>query len=679
MPELKINANKSARILYASDGVAPGTNYSGEAYATELYNGALLLGFPLPSGIGTKAITGLSFSAFVIPYVHHDPYLGKDDVYPVQLAGSSIESKWDESKVTWNTQPSRTANVLYTSGSNLKTGMYVNSYYDVTRLDYIKSILTYGLHLKATSYEVLGAAYAQVATNHAEAERVPYIVLTYDDEDVHLTISSVSPVSGNYPRVADTRFAWSVRASGASLDPVTLANATFRWRPAGETAYTEIDCGTRLSYTVPANTFTTASIQWQVVIEDSGGHVTTSDWYTIDTSDVEYSCEIVSPKSEIVDGSQAIPIQFKVYNSTGQTPQSLRFDFYGNDGIWRGWTVSGSDWSDWRVSGVTRTWTMPRDSHMPIGEMQVRMYVNNTDGAAGSVATTTFLRLSAPDAPSVSVEAVPRAVVRWQASGQVAYRVTLDGTVYGPYFGTTNAFTSPELLPDGQHTAVVEVQGEYGLWSEPGSYSFAVENQPVGTLLLDGSFGLDAYLSLAASWSGPYDFWIYRDGKRIARTGAELYTDRLALGEHEYQVFAVFASGNYTASNRVTGTPVCQSMAITPAEEESVWLMLETSASSDRAESYSYSKTHSLRHFLGAEYPVLEESTFADLSGSFEAAFMDKDQADAFWALRGKVVILKARDEAMVGLLANVRKTRTHYLHSFSFELQQIDWEGLDA
>lgn len=673
MPSLTLVCNKSAKIAYAS----PGTNYSSDQYAAGVGNGYLLLGFPGAASLGRKAITGVSFGAFVLPR-YDQSY---DIVTPACLKCFPIESAWTENAVTWNTRPTiETYPAAFETGwSNVAAGMRVTSGKDVTDIELIKTILQYGLaaEVQAMGGSAYDAELARVGTSRAPSGRVPYIVIQYSNNDVKGVITGMSPTSGNYPKTQATKFQWSTGTSGESLVPVTVTNIKFRWRPKGSETYTEINCGTAVSYTIPANTFSTDQVEWQLAATDNYGTVSTTDWKTISTNDVLYTCEIVSPRNEIVNDSGQIPVTFRVNNATGQTPQSLRFDFWNPDAEdWWGWTRQGTEWSGWSVSGVERTFQMGSNL-MPRGEVRIRLYVINSEGAAGPMAYSTFTRVAAPNAPSVIVKAVPRAEISWQADGQLAYRVTIDGTIYGPYFGSRNSFISPTLLDDGEHTVSVEAQGQYGLWSAPGTYTFSVENAPPAeTLELAASFDMDAVLTMTRFWPEAPLYFVYRDSVKIAETADAQYVDRLSLGEHSYQVKAVFPDGNYLASNTVSGVTVCESMAVAPAAGGD-WLMLRTSASSDRTESFTFSKTHSLRHFLGATYPLLEESRFADLSGSYEAAFMDKQMADRFWSLRGKVVILKSRGEVMVGLLANVRKAVSNFLYSYSFELQRIDWEGL--
>ena len=672
MPSLTLTCNKSAKIINTN----PNANYSSDQYADGLKTGRLLMGFPSASSIERKKITNFSFSAFVIPlYDQH-----YDVVEPAWWGCSDIKSDWTEGSVTWNTRPTIDTSLYWTAWSDVAGGTTVTSRDDITEISFIRNVLQFGLagEAEALSDRTDDSDAIKVGTRRAPSGRRPSITIEYENEDVKGVIWSMSPTSGNYPKTQATRFRWSAGPSGDCLASISVTNIKFRWRAHGEENYTEIDCGTASSYTVPANTFTTSQIDWQLVATDNLGNVTTTNWYTITTNDVLYNCQIDSPQNEIVDGSVRVPIVFRVFNTTGQTPQSLRFEYY-NESLsqWWGWTKEGTIWNDWSTSGIERTFTISPGT-LPSGEVQFRMYANNSEGTAGPYAYATFTYISAPAAPSVSVEAVPRAVISWQASGQLAYRVRIDETVYGPFFGGINSFTSPELLADGYHTAAVEVQGQYGLWSQPGTFDFTVTNVPPSeTLGLAASFGLDAILSMTPSWNETPEFFVYRDGVKIATTSDTQYIDRLSLGEHSYQIKAVFASGNYLESGTVSGVTVCESMAVAPAAGGD-WLWLRTSASSNRTETYTYSKEHNLRHFLGATYPILEESSFADLACSYEAGFANKTDADQFWRLRGKVVILKARGEVTVGLLGNVRKAVSNFLYTYSFELQRIHWEGLD-
>lgn len=685
MGRVQIYANQSTKISGVPDGVSPGTNYSGETYSTGLNAGAMLFSFTSTDVPRNRVITGLEFYGFVIPYTHSNQW-SPAQTYATQLKCYPIAAAWFQGDVTWNTKPSRESKPIFlTTASNVQNGMYVEGEANMLLsygLDYVLKVLRYGLYCEVTANSYTAIDGATVATSRAPLAQQPYIIVEYSDEEAHIEIASLSPTSGNYPKAEPTTFTWSTRGPSGTLDPITAVSSVFRWRPAGETEYTEVtlEGAANNSYTVPGGTFEDDNIEWQVAVTDNTGHTETSTWYTINTSDVPYWATILSPKNEIVDGSKPIEIRFQVTNPTRLPPQEILFGYYGTDGQWWQWRIPGSTWSDWNVTGVTRTWEMPLDAKQPTGEMRIRIVVENSEGREGPAATSTFVRIAAPSAPNVTVNPVPFAEITWQSAEQAAYRVTVDGTVYGPYFGSVNAFTVPEMLADGQHTAAVEVQGSYGLWSAPGTVAFDVQNAgDPDALELAASFETDVTLTMIPDWDGPYRFVIYRDGRVIATTERTQYVDRLSQGEHSYHVVARLADGNANISNTVTGRASVEGVWIAPLEGGD-WLRLRYTATGDDFHRYSFSRTATLRHLAGKAWPVAELSAYRDASGTYTCAFLlDDPDAERLEALRGRAVLLKARNGVVLpGVLTSLQKAVGTMYKTYSFTLQRIFVEGLD-
>ena len=105
------------------------------------------------------------------------------------------------------------------------------------------------------------------------------------------------------------------------------------------------------------------------------------------------------------------------------------------------------------------------------------------------------------------------------------------------------------------------------------------------------------------------------------------------------------------------------------------------SENSNREEAFIWTQAVSMRHFAGAEYPVAEQSPFADQSGSYDAAFKDLPSAKAFEALRGQAVVLKSRGgNVMIGILSSLSKRMTEFYIAFTFSLQRMHWRDfIDA
>lgn len=508
----------------------------------------------------------------------------------------------------------------------------------------------------------------------------PYFVVDYDDESIVPMIVKYAsgPHLGVYAdRTKPIRFSWTAsrKADEYCLEDQTQTNAVFEWRVSQSGGWDEQDTGNEVRpanptdnyVTIPADTFPkTSSIDWRVKVTGSSGQVYFSEsYYTFTAADKNAIASPVTPSGTVEDGSAPIVFRWTVTNPSGSTPTGADLQSWVNNA-----------WADMaHVSGPATTYTLPANI-LYAGTKYWRVRAYNSDGVAGPwSAFATFTVVAAPLAPTVSADAVPFAVIRWQVNGQQAWRATVDGKAYGPYFGTEKNFTLPDYLADGEHTVTVEVQGQYGLWSEPGSYTFTVENQPGDQISLQGNFGIDA----ALSWDPPSpinDYLIYRDGQQIGHTTARTFTDRVVQGVHEWYVINRLPGGYYSRSNTVQGELSTDQIALALLSGGE-WLELEKTASPTRMESYTVSQTVELFHLAGQEYPEAEASPYKTMQGNFAVAWnlAERAQAAAFEALIGKPIIYKApAGETLVGVLQAYSKQTVHFYRAYSATVQRIHW-----
>ena len=204
-----------------------------------------------------------------------------------------------------------------------------------------------------------------------------------------------------------------------------------------------------------------------------------------------------------------------------------------------------------------------------------------------------------------------------------------------------------------------------------------MENVPNGSITLTGEFGADADLYWEYEGSDdPETVAIYRDGKWIGTAdGLTSARDRLVLGEHEYRVEYWFADGNYTRSNTVSGTMDCSTPMIAEISG-GPWLKLRLSEHETRTQKFTRRRVSALSHITARAYPVLELSAYEDLTGGFDCAFRDRNEAKNFERLFGRTVILKSPGGMVImGGLTDAEKTVTKYYAAYSFSLQQIHVE----
>ena len=571
---------------------------------------------------------------------------------------SLLTSAFDAS-VTYNTKPGRRKR---TKISGYSTAKYVSA--NPFGKAEAANLLSNGV-----AFEVLvGSLSTSLSQNPICVE------LTHADADDYGYVTG-NPNGGYIPKTGQTTFRWSYTPPSDILGTLGVSSCRFAYRKSTSGAFTFVNCGSNLFYTSTAGMFSdTDTVQWYPEVTLSNGAVLvpvtgsgTAIVYTLTTVEPALSAQGVSPSGTIEDGSQPITFTWNAWNSVGSSPSGADLQYSTDSGTT--WTTLGS------VSGSATTYAAAANT-LPGGELSWRVRAINGDNVAGDwSAALRFINVAAPAAPSVSSDAAPFATITWDATGQQAYEVKIDGVSYGIHFGTEKTFSLPLPLTDGNHTAEVRVQGQYSLWSQPGSVTFTVANSAAGTIDLAGDFGVDAQLLWDASPAGT-DYLIFRDGVQIGHTANNEFTDRRSLGTHVWYVLLRQADGSYTKSNDVTGTLTAESPLIAPLAG-GPWIALRLTESSTTTQTFSYEKTHTLRHYSGSPFPVIELTPYEDFSGAISCAFADADEARAFEALRGQVVILKIRGAVLIGGLMNLDKAQNPLYVAYQFTINQIAVEEI--
>lgn len=618
---------------------------SGQEYA--------LVRFSYPSGVGYRPISAIKINCFCSPRVWPNEYAqafsGNMDV----LAGSF------DAGVTYNTRPNllKSAELYgYTTARYVSSGAFGKA--DAA------NIIKNGLQF----FALRGSLSTSLSQNPI------FLELTHSDADDYGSVSG-SPRSGYASKTGRTTFRWSFSPPSNILGELSVSGCRFAYRKGTTGSFTFVDCGTSLQYTSTAGMFSdTDTVQWYPEITLNNGTVLVPKNssgvaynYTLTTIEPTFTAVAVSPDDSYEDGSEPITFAWTASNSAGTQPSGADLQ-YSTDG--------GTTWTDMAsVTGSARIYSAAANS-LPSGQLSWRVRAINSESVAGAWSDPlSFINVSAPAAPSVNTDTAPFTTITWDALGQQASEVVIDGVSYGVRFGAGKSFTLPQPLADGLHTAEVRIQGAYGLWSQFGSTAFTVANAAAGTIDLVGIFDVDAQLQWAADVSGS-DFQIYRDGVQIGHTSASSFADRRALGTHTWFVLLRQEDGNYTKSNEVTGTLTSEAPVIAPLAGGS-WIHLRLTESSTTQQAFSYARTHTLRHYSGSPYPVIELTPYEDVSWSYQCAFADADEARSFEALRGQIVILKAYGMVLIGGMMNLSKGRNPFYLAYQFTIEQIAVEEI--
>lgn len=603
---------------------------------------------------------------------------GVDDALDV----FAVKNSYIPGLVTWNTKPATSINI----GPSALGITYSSAYKNFEAPDWNRLSYPAAKQSEQSAWALVGngigingrSSYYTSSSITVKTDTIA--VRVYYDDSASATSqveATNSPTSGYVnPRTA-TSFSWQFKPSGTyyPVSPYTQQSATFYWRVKNASTWNSVSAGTAQSKSISANTFPTAStIQWYVSATDTYGTTSTTPTYEFSTAAGAVTATPVSPADSVEDNSAAITFTWNVTSADGQAHSSSELQK----------STDGSTWSTLgTVSGSGTSYVCPANT-LPSGTLYWRVRASNIDGTAGAWSSAaSFVSFGAPAAPSVTVTANNFATVNWQADVQEAYRITVDGAVIGPIFGTERTYDLPEPLRAGTHTVSVEVQNSFGLWSQPGTASVTVTESPIFTTRIVSVKGkIDAVITYNVDprYTAVSAIYLYRDGIKIASLPVQLgsgqtYVDRCVLGRHSYQIIVRYTSGigsfTDTVSAEITS---CGAPRIAPFSGGE-WMKLRLSETTRRTEGFSRQRQISLRHFTGAEYPVAEVSPYTDASGSYDCAFETVEDANAFEALFGQVVILKTKaNNVVIGVLSGYEKQVNRHYIAYTFTIQRIYW-----
>ena len=638
MPEITLTGAQCAGISASF----PSTNFSTESvYVAGDANGLsdILFSFAAPPEAARfKAIENVTV------YVN---YQVSFSTLAQSITWYYLRGPFNEKTVTYNNKPSYGGTKLsvYVSSAGYKTVVS-------TTTSLASYVLKYGIMI-ATNY--------YWAFQSTRSSNPPYATFRYTDETVGLAISNTSPSRGSIVAANSNTFSWRESVNGYCYADVSRTSAKFRWRKSASDTVKEIDVpGTATSITIPANTFSGDSIQWQISVTAN-----TSDWMTLSLTDVESTAVAVAPDRAVLDGASDNVFKWEHIISTGTAQTKAELQQSTDSSTWTALAT---------VTGAANTWTAPAGTFTS-GTKYWRVRTYNSKGAAGAwSAATQFIVLAAPATPPVSIMSTePRPEIRWQSDEQQAYQVEIDG-VYasGTRFGTGKTWKAPFYLADGSYTARVRVQNEYGFWSPWGTAALPVVNVPGGAITLTAEGGIEA----ALSWTpGSFDYYlVYRNGVAIAKVTEPSHTDAASIGGVRYQVRGCYDnSDNYSLSEAVEITVGTDNVRLYDMERGE-WLHFLYDSSAHRSTGLSLSQDIQYVQLSGHTYPVAERSEFKSRALRIACVCADDAERQSLRALLGHLTCCKTPEGNMIiGYPASITENSDDFFSTYSFTIEQID------
>lgn len=476
-------------------------------------------------------------------------------------------------------------------------------------------------------------------------------------------------------------FYWTVYAmSGEGTDSEsareygTPGNVSIEWRAGvdGEIQTYNVPVFGVSQYTVPADTFPAVeTILYRIKGTDSTGYPCTglNTWLQFRAAAGPVTSTAIAPLNSVEKNNQEITFLWQFSSDDGNPPS--RFEL-----LWR--TYGAASWTTLYSSSEIVTQYTAAAGIFPVGQIEWAIVPYNLDDVAGNYTVNSFIAYGAPEPPLVTATAVPFTTITWQSDGQQAFEVDIDGTVYGVYFGDDKTFSPPARLEDGEHTIRVRIAGTYYLWSEWSSTTIDIENSSPYGVYLSGEAATDANLSWETD-AETGDFYIYRDGAFIARTDAYTFSDRLANGEHSYQVLNRLPDGNYCISQEITVGTIGVGTFIAAADQPGGWLKLKYSTEQERTLQIGASAVSVFYHFAGDKFPRGFTSGYLNSQITLSAAFKTDQEEEilAFEALLGRPVIIKHdADPVIVGKMTAWNKSVPRWAWvSYTINVEQTEWE----
>lgn len=645
---ITLNAVKSAEVKLS----APNSNFSTGTTALSEDNSCLLIGFETPADL--YKYTPISS---ITCYLWLQSVTGSAGTLDI----SGLTAAFDEKTVTYNSKP---GGFRGASQTVFNTG--VGSYQSNSMSGYdAKYTVQNGICVQGSG--------AQVQTSRGTNK--PYITVEFSTYDPGFLISGLTPANNAFSsKSAPCTFAWAFKdRSYNRYESLTQAACEFRWRQPGADTYNTIQVGSNESITVPANTFSGESIEWQLFVTAANGTTETTSWYTLSLAEPASTAQIVAPKSAVLDGTIDNVFSWEHVISTG-TAQTA-FDLQTSP--------DSMTWTTLLSAATAETSAAIPANTLTGGDLYWRVRTYNTDSVAGEWSDIAHcVVVAAPAAPLVSiVDTAPRFSVRWQQAGQQGYEIMLDGEIIAKRFGETSSYQYDGYLAPGSYTVQVRIQNKYGLWSEWGSAALPVSNVEGAEIAL--SAAADNVVTLQWSTVEAYDaYLIYRDGLLIGRTQDTSFTDNFALGDVSYQVRGIYDdTGYYTLSNAAAVSVRVSALMISPVKSPA-WQRLPLSTSSLRSRTHGATQAVNYLHYTGSALPSAEIGEALDKTYRFDAAFIrtNRAAAAAFESLIGQLVCIKDPDGyRIVGVLGTYSMTATPFYTSYSCTVTLVNWqEGVD-
>jgi hypothetical protein len=511
----------------------------------------------------------------------------------------------------------------------------------------------------------------------------PYIKITH--EPLTPTVSAMSPsANSTSARSSPITFNWShgydVSGNGALLVTPIQKSAKLRYRVTGAGSYTEKSItGATNSYTIPANTLTTDSSEWQVVITDDNNRTVTSAWVQFNSPQAPGNPTILYPNKTAIDTTRENTFAWQHNFIAPQDAAQIEFDY--------GYITETVD------IGSAQSYTAPANSLSWGNSFKWRVRTQSNTVWGGWSEAQAALLAPLPE-PAVSFSgATPKTTINFAYTGYgtskiwYAFRVkcgnydsgvltkgtteTVDGST------VTSAFALPAYLNAGANTVQVQCCDANGKWSTWAQATTTIVNTSPASITLTAAQSGNAVSLMWGENAAFTAYYIFRDGIMIGKTVTGTYVDNFAgQGEHVYKVRGVDGT-NYADGNEVTATVALEKAILTTVDSID-WLTVDILSDGTSGYSLQASGDVTLNYYQGRQKPVPSFQDFRAIVRSFPCAFRNSmtflQDIDKFIDMLDKVVFMALPDGVKMFGVIQAPSFIPKSTAEFSFKVIETDY-----